>query len=55
MKNILRTILLALLVASAAGLLSGCATDDPDNMSTIPWNTPQNWEGPMPSNMNQGR
>jgi len=55
MKNILRTILFALLVAGATGLLAGCATDDPDNIDTKPWNTPQSWEGPMPSNMNQGR
>jgi type IV pilus biogenesis protein CpaD/CtpE len=55
MKNTLRTILLALLMAGAAGLLAGCATDDPDNMDAKPWNLPQNWEGPMPSNINQGR
>jgi type IV pilus biogenesis protein CpaD/CtpE len=52
MKNLLRTVLFALLLASAAGLLSACATDDPD---TKPWNVPQGWEGPMPSSINQGR
>lgn len=55
MKNILRAILFALLLAGAAGLLAGCATDDPDNRDTKPWNVPQDWEGPMPSNINQGR
>jgi hypothetical protein len=55
MKNILRTVLLALLLAGATGLLSSCATDDPDSMDTKPWNAPQGWEGPFPSNMNQGR
>jgi type IV pilus biogenesis protein CpaD/CtpE len=55
MKNTLRTILFALLLAGATGLLSSCATNDPDNVDTKPWNTPANWEGPMPSNMNQGR
>jgi hypothetical protein len=28
--------------------LNGCATtnqDDPERVSTIPWNRPQNWEG----------
>jgi type IV pilus biogenesis protein CpaD/CtpE len=55
MKNILRTILIALLLAAATGLLSSCATDDPSNIDTKPWNLPQDWEGPFPSNMNQGR
>ena len=55
MKNILRTLLFSLLLAGAAGFLSGCATDDPSNVDTKPWNLPQNWEGPMPSNINQGR
>jgi hypothetical protein len=55
MRSILRTILFALLLAGAAGLFAGCATDDPDNRDTKPWNVPQNWEGPLPSNINQGR
>ena len=58
MKKILRMMLFALFVASAGGLLSGCATYNPDNdnnISSIPWNTPKGWEGPMPSTMNQGR
>ncbi len=28
--------------------LNGCATSDPDNASTRPWNTPQGWEGGLP-------
>ncbi|MGD0413074.1 MAG: hypothetical protein ABSC18_15390 [Verrucomicrobiota bacterium] len=55
MKNILRKILIALLLAGAAGLLAGCATEDPDNIDTKPWNVPQGWEGPLPSTINQGR
>jgi hypothetical protein len=55
MKSILRNLLFALLLAGAAGLLNGCATDDPDAIDTKPWNVPQGWEGPMPSTINQGR
>ena len=55
MKNTLRIILFALLLAGATGLLSSCATDDPRNVDTKPWNGPQSWEGPLPSNMNNGR
>jgi hypothetical protein len=55
MKKILSTILFALLMAGAAGLFSGCATDEPDAGSPRPWDGPQGWEGPFPSNINQGR
>jgi type IV pilus biogenesis protein CpaD/CtpE len=51
--KVLHTILCVLFLAAAAGLLAGCATDNSD--SSIPWNTPQDWEGPMPSTINQGR
>ena len=55
MKTI-RGIFVCLLLVSGAGLLGGCATDDPDsNISQLPWNQPQDWEGPMPSTLNQGR
>ncbi|HVM60314.1 MAG TPA: hypothetical protein VMV72_05540 [Verrucomicrobiae bacterium] len=41
-----RTIALMGLMAAAAGLLSGCATtNDDNNVSSIPWNRPQSWEG----------
>jgi hypothetical protein len=55
MKSLLRKALFALFLAGAAGLLSSCATDDPNDLSTMPWDKRQNWEGAMPSNMNQGR
>ena len=55
MKTI-RGIFICLLLVCAAGLLGGCATDDQDsNISPMPWNQPQGWEGPMPSTLNQGR
>ncbi|HUD49310.1 MAG TPA: hypothetical protein VMR33_20950 [Candidatus Baltobacteraceae bacterium] len=49
--KILRLSLCALFLALAAG----CATDNSDNVSSLPWNTPQDWEGPLPSSINQGR
>jgi hypothetical protein len=55
LRNILRIVLFALLLAGATGLLSSCATDDPDSIDPKPWNPPQDWEGPFPSTMNQGR
>ncbi len=55
MKNTLRVILFALLLAGATGLLSSCATDDPNSVSQRPWDGPQSWEGPFPSTINQGR
>jgi hypothetical protein len=55
MKKFVYTFLRVLALAATAGLLAGCATDDPDNLSSVPWNTPKGWEGPMPSTFNQGR
>jgi hypothetical protein len=55
MKNLLRKVLCALFLAGVTGLFTGCATDDPNDLSTMPWDKTQGWEGPMPSTMNQGR
>jgi len=44
--------LLLLLVAVA---LTGCATDESENASTRPWNTPKMWENGLPSNITEGR
>ncbi|HEX4122831.1 MAG TPA: hypothetical protein VH619_19625 [Verrucomicrobiae bacterium] len=53
--KILRIILCAVFLALAGWTFTGCATDDSQNVSSIPWNTPQDWEGALPSNINQGR
>jgi hypothetical protein len=42
-----RWLLLFLLGAVLLGV-SGCATNEPENDSVRPWNTPQSWEGTMP-------
>ena len=36
------------LLTLAGWALTGCATDDPDNVSARPWNAPQDWENGMP-------
>jgi hypothetical protein len=41
----------ALLLGSAALIMCGCATDqpeDPNRVSTMPWNRPERWEGQGP-------
>ncbi len=32
---------------------SGCATDDPENVSVRPWNSPQGWENGLGNMDNQ--
>jgi hypothetical protein len=47
-----------LLLAALLGLgcfAGGCATDDPDNASVRPWNTPQGWEGGLGGMQTQHR
>jgi len=36
--------LFLLLLAAAASLLTGCATDEPENTSVRPWNSPTSWQ-----------
>ena len=45
-------LLLLALAAILAGA-GGCATDEPDNASVRPWNTPQNWENGMGGMLNR--
>jgi hypothetical protein len=40
-----RTILLLAAMATGLALVSGCATTNDDNVSSIPWDRPQQWEG----------
>jgi hypothetical protein len=47
---------LLLLLLCAAFSLTGCATtDDADNASARPWNSPKGWETGLPSSMTEGR
>ncbi len=45
MMKAFRTILLLAVMATGVVLVSGCATTDNDNVSSIPWDRPQQWEG----------
>lgn len=49
MRRSLR-VLICLGAAALAFLLSACASthEDPDRVSTIPWNRPERWEGQGP-------
>jgi hypothetical protein len=40
-----RSILLLAVMATGLALVSGCATTNIDNVSSIPWDRPQQWEG----------
>jgi hypothetical protein len=44
--KVLRAIVLIAAVAGSTIMLTGCAsTNDPNNVSSIPWDRPQSWEG----------
>ena len=43
--KVFRTILLMALTVAGVVLVGGCATTNDDNVSSIPWNRPQSWEG----------
>ena len=55
MRKLIYTCWRVFFLAAAALSGRGRRHDDPDNMSSMPWNTPKSWEGPMPSTFNQGR
>ena len=49
----MRQVLLLAILVLATGLLAGCATPNPDgnNVSSMPWNRPQQWESGAPMGM----
>jgi hypothetical protein len=44
-----------LLLVSAFGLTSCATSDEGENASARPWNTPKGWENGLPTGMNEGR
>ena len=43
------------LLALGSLWLSGCATEDPENLTERPWDSPKGWENGLPSTMTEGR
>lgn len=55
-KSIWRAMARLALVSLGLLAMSGCATtDDSENLSERPWNTPKSWEGGLPTGMMEGR
>ena len=50
-----RALALWSLLAVLAGIAAGCKTNDPENLSARPWNSPRGWEHGLPSSINDGR
>jgi hypothetical protein len=56
MKRLLAPWVWCLFLALIALGFSGCAsTDDSENASVRPWNTPKGWENGLPGKMTEGR
>lgn len=43
------------LLAAGLFLLAGCASTEPENASSRPWNSPKGWETGLPSGLTEGR
>jgi hypothetical protein len=64
-KTSLRIFLLVLVTATVFGSLTGCATKQSQGYAATDWSKPVQWDedalrakiwdGPMPSNINEGR
>jgi len=44
---------LLLVLGAMLAAVGGCATDEPENASVRPWDSPQGWENGMGGMMNQ--
>lgn len=50
-----RSLALLSLLVVLAGVVAGCKTTEPENLSSRPWNSPRGWEHGLPSSINEGR
>lgn len=53
MKGSAARLLLLLALGAVLVNVSGCQTDDPENVSVRPWNAPKGWEGGVPIDTGQ--
>jgi len=44
-----------LMLAGGMLFLAGCATSEPENYSSRPWDSPKSWETGLPSALTEGR
>jgi len=54
MKSFSKLVAGALLLAVIV-MASGCASNEPQNRSARPWNSPKGWEGGLPVGLTEGR
>ena len=55
MKDTLSKVIYMLVLIAGLVTLSGCITDEPENVSSRPWNSPRGFEGGVPSSINEGK
>lgn len=55
LRAILAQRALLILLLGVASLIVGCATTEPENESSRPWNSPKSWENGMPAGLYEGR
>jgi hypothetical protein len=46
---------LILLAVCSGAFFTGCASTDPENISSRPWNSPKGWEVGLPGQFNERR
>lgn len=55
MRRRLQSLIAAGILAGLVLSLTGCKTDDAENVSSRPWNSTEGWQSGFPSSLNEGR
>jgi len=55
MRRLLQSILASAALAFLAIGAAGCKSNEPDNVSSRPWNSTEGWQGGFPTGLNEGR